>query len=49
MVRLGIALGFFTLCRLVFFLLNNKYFTHEGAGDFLWGIMFDLCAISMFF
>lgn len=49
LVRLGIALGFFTLCRIVFFLLNTKYFPHAGLPDFLWGIMFDVCAISMFF
>jgi phosphoglycerol transferase MdoB-like AlkP superfamily enzyme len=26
-----------------------KYFPHAGIGDFLWGIMFDVCSITMFF
>lgn len=49
LVRLGIALLFFTVCRIVFFLLNLKYFPHAGLADFFWGMMFDLTAISMFF
>lgn len=49
LLRIGIAMGFFTICRIVFFLLNTKYFPHAGLGDFLWGIMFDMVAVSMFF
>lgn len=49
LVRLGLALAIFTLCRILFFLLNTKYFPNAGFVDFLAGIVFDISAISMFF
>lgn len=47
--RLLLALLIFSLCRILFYLLNIKYFPHAGAIDFLSGVVFDVCAISMYF
>ena len=47
--RLGIILLLFTICRLLFFLINGSFFTESGLFNwifvFLHGIRFDISAI----
>ena len=47
--RLLLALLMFTLCRFIFYLLNQKYFPHAGLMDSLSGVVFDVSAICMYF
>lgn len=49
LVRLGIAFLFFTVCRVIFYLLNSKFFHDVGIGHFFSGAVFDISAISMYF
>jgi phosphoglycerol transferase MdoB-like AlkP superfamily enzyme len=39
----------FTLCRILFFVLNTKNFPNAGFIDFFTGMVFDIAAISMYF
>lgn len=47
LLRLGIVLLLFTVCRILFYLLNISYFSGAGFRPFVGGLRFDLAAIFM--
>jgi len=47
--KLGIAFVIFSLCRILFYIFNNHHFTDVSFDLFLYGIRFDLVAISFLF
>lgn len=46
LLRIGLTLGFFMLCRLVFYTFNRAILPTPMLTDFLWGIRFDLSAAA---
>ena len=44
LVRVGLTLFFFSLCRLIFFIFNNDILPIPSVFDFFYGIRFDLSA-----
>ena len=49
LLRLGIALFFFSLCRVLFFWFNSSYFSDVSLSLFWYGIRFDLVALCYVF
>lgn len=47
--RLGIALLIFSLCRVLFFLLNTVHFSDVSLSLFIYGIRFDIVAIAFIY
>jgi len=47
--KLGIALLVFSLCRLLFYIYNSHHFTDVNFSLFIYGIRFDIVAISFLF
>ena len=47
--RLGIALLIFSICRILFYIFNSNHFSEVSFDLFIFGIRFDLVAISYLF
>jgi phosphoglycerol transferase MdoB-like AlkP superfamily enzyme len=48
-LKMGILMLIFTLCRIVFFIYNNNYFPEAGIRPFFVGIWFDLITTCLLF
>ncbi|MFQ5334918.1 MAG: LTA synthase family protein [Flavobacteriales bacterium] len=49
LLRLGIAMLLFSLCRLLFYIFNASYFSGLPAAVFFFGLRYDLSAVAMFY
>jgi len=49
LLRLGIAMLSFSICRIIFYAFNAGLFPEAGFMDFFWGMYFDAATVAMMF